>query len=230
MVKYYVEDNQAWEADEYECPRCGKVTHGEDLPFNDFSDDGLEYYECSCGKRILCVTKSQATRAVGNDRIKSLSKSEPNDIFGSAPILRAAKTAPNFIFGSSLEEHHCHLGWEFFVFKKSDTDAKGSSYRHGLRFLASWECGLGGEKWIEDLVASGQASPQHQGFMSTYVVTAEVINDVLRNGIPKHAGPDVVGDDYFIPGGWVGNALIDWKALGALNPGEILVVDMFDQS
>jgi DNA-directed RNA polymerase subunit RPC12/RpoP len=195
MVKYYVEQNQAWETEEYECPRCGKVTRGEDLPFNDFSDDGLEYYECPCGKRLVCVSKS----------------------------------APNFIFGNDKEEHQSHLGWEFFVFKKSDTDAKGP-YRHGLRFLARWESGLGGDKWIEDLVASGKASPQHQEYMRTCSVSAGVINEVLRNGIPKHTGPDVVGDDYYMHGGWAGNALFDWKALRELSPDEMLVVDMFDES
>lgn len=230
MVKYYVEENQAWEEDEYECPRCAKVTLGKDLPFNDISDDGLEYYECSCGKRMLCVTPSSQTFVANNEFIKSITSPAPNNIVRGHASVSASRSGPPFIFGSELQEHHSHLGWEFFVFKKSDTDAKGSSYRHGLRFLASWECGIGGEKWIEDLVAAGKASPQHEEFMRTYVVTAGVMNDFLRNGIPKHTGPDVVGDDYYIPGGWTSSALIDWKALDALDVGEMLLVDMFDQS
>jgi hypothetical protein len=196
MVKYYVEENRPWRADEYECPACGKASRGDDLPFSDPSDDGLEYYECSCGKRLLGVSKSGLT----------------------------------FVFGCDTREHQSHLGWEFVVFKKSDTDAKGSPYRQGLRFLASWECGLGGEEWIEDLVAAGKASPQKHDFMRTFVVTAEVMNDILRNGIPKHTGPEVVGDDYYMPKGWTGNALFDWKALRELRPDELLIVDMFDQS
>jgi len=56
------------------------------------------------------------------------------------------------------------------------------------------------------------------------------MNDLLRDRLPKHAGPVVLGDDYYMPGGWAGNALFDWNALRDLSSDELLIVDMFDQS
>lgn len=99
----------------------------------------------------------------------------------------------DFIYGSELQEHHCRLGWEFFVFRKSDTDAK-DDHRHGLRFFASWESGMGGEKWINDLVISGKAEfLKAGGLFRSYTLTAGIFVDVLRDGVPQHTGPVVVG-------------------------------------
>lgn len=136
----------------------------------------------------------------------------------------------DFIYGSEPQEHHCRLGWEFFVFRKSDTDAK-DDHRHGLRFFASWESGMGGEKWINDLVISGKAEfLKAGGLFRSYTLTAGIFVDVLRDGVPQHTGPVVVGDDYVTPSGWRGNVKIDWDALRALDANELLLVDMVDQS
>jgi len=135
-----------------------------------------------------------------------------------------------FIFGNDHQGHHSHLGWEFIVFRKSDIDAKGSDIRHGLRYLARRECGLGGEKWIDDLVSTGKAVPQNRKFVRSYIVNVEVLKTIIEVGIPKHEGPDVIGDDYFMPGGWACNACIDWVSLKSFPRDELLIVDMFDQS
>jgi hypothetical protein len=136
----------------------------------------------------------------------------------------------DFIYGSELQEHHCRLGWEFFVFKKSDTDAKGDR-RHGLRILARWESGMGGEKWIDDLVTSGRAEfLKAGGLFHAYTLTASTLVDVLSDGVPQHTGPMVIGDDYVTPSGWRDNVKIDWDALRALDANELLLVDMVDQS
>jgi hypothetical protein len=121
------------------------------------------------------------------------------------------------------------LGWEFFVTRQRqggpiESGAKGQP-------LARWMAGLGGTKWIDDLVAEGTATDLGgNGYPCRYTVTAGALANVLKHGLPEHKGPPVVGDDYYLPGGWTGNASIDYQAIAALDPAEVLLVDAWDQS
>ena len=140
-------------------------------------------------------------------------------------------TDDNFIFGvGPIQEHFSRLGWEFYVFRKSEVDTRGTS-RHGLKYYASWGSSIGGEQWIDDLVSSEKAERiSNDNLFQSFAFPASEIREILRNGPPRHNGPPVIGDNYFMPSRWIGDSKIDWDGLHALDPNEIMLVDMVDQS
>jgi hypothetical protein len=68
------------------------------------------------------------------------------------------------------------------------------------------------------------------GYPKRYTLTASVFAAALKDGIPKHKGPDVFGDDYLLLGVWTGNATIDLELIKALSPDELLEIEAWDQS
>jgi hypothetical protein len=115
------------------------------------------------------------------------------------------------------------LGWEFFVTSQSHAGEPPS--------LASWRAGLGGTEWLDDLVSKGLATDLGgDGYPNRYSVPAGVLVAVLTNGIPKHGGPLVLGDDYVLPSGWTADARIDIARMRSIDPCEVLVVEAWDQS
>ncbi|MDP1537997.1 MAG: hypothetical protein Q8L95_12530 [Burkholderiales bacterium] len=121
------------------------------------------------------------------------------------------------------------LGWEFFIHEQRETGA-GLPAAQGTA-LASWKAGLGGTQWLDLLVSKGMAiNLGGDGYPNRYAVAAGTILAVLRQGIPKHDGPLVLGDDYMLPSGWTGDASIDIERLELVDPSEILLVEAWDQS
>lgn len=120
------------------------------------------------------------------------------------------------------------LGWEFFIFRQGED---GRDYARWERALARWQAGWGGDEWLDDLVSQGAATDLGgNGYPNRYTVRAGALVAMLRDGLPKHDGPPVIGDDYFLPGGWTGNAKIDIARLESLDPIELLLVEAWDQS
>lgn len=119
------------------------------------------------------------------------------------------------------------LGWGFLVIKQSD-----ASRNYEQRSpLAEWDAGPGGTGWIERLVSEGKAiGLGGNGYPMKYAAAAATLVAALRSGPPKHAGPAVIGDDYYLPAGWVGRSKIDLQAMETLDPGEILLVEAWDLS
>lgn len=121
------------------------------------------------------------------------------------------------------------LGWEFFVMREADA----SSRKPGNPdiSLARWMAGLGGNQWLDDLIAQGKATDlDGNGYPNSYLVSAGVLADFLGKGLPNHKGPLVIGDDYVMPGGWRGDGFIDIGRMRGLDPDEMLVVEAWDQS
>lgn len=125
-------------------------------------------------------------------------------------------------------EDHSYLGWEVLICLKSDVDRAGTT--RNVPNLARWETGMGGLQWIESLAEAGRATYQPCADSRRYVVSAGVIAEVLRNGVPRHVGPRVIGDNYVMPGGWTGNERIDIARIQALESDEALLVETWDQS
>lgn len=121
------------------------------------------------------------------------------------------------------------LGWEFFVMRQED--ARSRKPGDPDISLARWMAGLGGDQWLHDLIAQGKATNfEGNGYPKSSLVSAGALADVLGKGLPQHKGPLVIGDDYVMPGGWRGDAVIDLDRLRALDPHEILLVEAWDQS
>ena len=121
------------------------------------------------------------------------------------------------------------LGWQFFIQIRGDEarnpkDGKGS-------LLATWEAGLGGTDWIEQLVVQGKAKDLGgNGYPNRYTVTAMTLKNALAGGLPRHGGPPTIGENYFLPTGWTGSARLDLARLNELDPTCLLEVEAWDQS
>lgn len=127
-----------------------------------------------------------------------------------------------------MEDPSSHLGWEFLIYRKLDVDAAGTT--SNVPNLASWETGLGGMQWIEALEKAGRATYRPGKDTPGYFVSAGVIAEILKNGVPAHEGPLVIGDHYVMPSGWTGNEKIDIARIQALDPDETLLIEAWDQS
>ncbi|HSP31283.1 MAG TPA: hypothetical protein VLO13_04635 [Halomonas sp.] len=121
------------------------------------------------------------------------------------------------------------LGWEFFITRQIGI---GTVTRNkDAPVLASWLASVGGTEWLNNLVTAGVAAHlDGNGYPSLYSIPAGALVEVLRDGLPKHDGPLVIGDDYVLPGGWTGDARIDLASLQSLIPNELLLVEVWDQS
>lgn len=121
------------------------------------------------------------------------------------------------------------LGWEFFITRQGE-ERPWLKGREDSSF-ARWKAGLGGDNWIRNLVEIGIATDLGgSGYPNSYLVSASAICKILGGGLPKHDGPLVIGDDYVMPGGWRGDGFVDIDRLRALDPGEMLLVEAWDQS
>ena len=121
------------------------------------------------------------------------------------------------------------LCWEVFISTQA-SPARGAVVATEPA-LAIWLAGLGGTKWVDDLVAKGIAQDLGgDGYPDRFLVPAGVLLDVLACGPPKHPGPLATGDDYVLPSGSLGEARIDVARLRSLDPDSLLLVEAWDQS
>jgi hypothetical protein len=121
------------------------------------------------------------------------------------------------------------LGWEFFVTRQVATSAVSDAAKE--KSVASWRAGLGGTEWLDNLVSNGVAADLGgNGYPNLYKIPASALVAILGQGLPKHDGPLVIGDDYVTPGGWTGGAIIDAAVLQSIDANEDLLVEAWDQS
>ena len=121
------------------------------------------------------------------------------------------------------------LGWYFVIYPQRVLVA-GLKLEDSVR-LATWETGLGGTKWIAQLCTLGQAVDLGgNGYPNRYVIPAGTLARVLQQGVPSHTSPPVIGDDYYLPPNWTGEATIDIERLKSLPPEVLLAVEAWDQS
>jgi hypothetical protein len=113
------------------------------------------------------------------------------------------------------------LGWSIEIRREGDADA----------VLGTWLVGPFGVKWLNELVKLGEAEfTDNLGYPNTYTLAAGHVRQALASGIPTGGGPPVIGDDYELPSGWVGDPRVDLDALNALPADARLVVIAWDQS
>ena len=98
--------------------------------------------------------------------------------------------------------------------------------------LASWQVGMGGLDWLDELVSTGEAIllGTNCGYPVRYRSTAGVILPIIAAGIPSGKHPPIIGDDYVMPENWKGGVEIDADKIIACNPGDFLMIDAMDQS
>ena len=121
------------------------------------------------------------------------------------------------------------LGWELFIqVRGGDTSVSDDDHQ---RALASWRAGISGTEWIEELVANGEAVDQGgNGYPNRYTLSAGTLKAALLGGVPKHAGPLIIGDNYVVPSAWIDSFKMDVTYLNKLEPSTILEIEAWDQS
>lgn len=121
------------------------------------------------------------------------------------------------------------LGWLVVI---AHTDAPAPVKRDGPRTLASWQTSIGGLDWIDALVSKGAATwCSGNGYPSRYLTSAAKILPLINAGRPPaHVGMTVIGDDYVVPSGWVGDFISDASRIAAAGTSDPIAIEVWDQS
>jgi hypothetical protein len=69
-----------------------------------------------------------------------------------------------------------------------------------------------------------------EGKQSTADGRESAIAKVLRGEIPAHEGSAVVGDDYFLPGGWVGEMELHPERIARYPDDSFVIIEAMDTS
>ena len=94
--------------------------------------------------------------------------------------------------------------------------------------LATWEAGLGCLGWITQLCEQGKATQLScNGFPNRYTALASDLKPLLASGIAE-AQEGVFQEDR--PAGWPGSITLHRERIAACQPGQVLTVEVWDQS
>lgn len=122
------------------------------------------------------------------------------------------------------------LGW-WIVIAQLAPDEWAATTDRKAALLANWETSLGGIDWIEKLAKEGKATRLLSGgYPNRYVATARDVLPLIADEIPTHSGPIVFGEDYVLPGDWIGNVMIDHDKASLCPADQILTIEVWDQS
>ena len=119
------------------------------------------------------------------------------------------------------------LGWDVQVFRRHESrpDATGELP------LASWQTGVSGLRWLDDLVQRGQAVDLGgNGYPNRYSIAANVLIPIISAGLPANDNPVVIGDDYFLPKGWSSKVKLNRQKIAECPAEAQLLVEAWDQS
>jgi len=128
------------------------------------------------------------------------------------------------------------LGFEVYIFPKSHYIADPKVWEREERWkhlLAAWSTGLGGLKWIDDLVKKGEAIDLNIGgevLLCLYGTKLSTIKHVLKGNIPKPDDPPVIGEDYTLPSGFIGDVEIHESRIAECSEDEEIIIEAWDQS
>ena len=94
--------------------------------------------------------------------------------------------------------------------------------------LATWDAGLGGLGWITQLCEQGKATQLScNGFPNRYTASARVIAPLLLAGIAEAQDGEFPQDKLT---GWPGSITMHRERIAACAPGQLLTIEVWDQS
>ncbi|MGV8868464.1 MAG: hypothetical protein ACOH2S_16175 [Janthinobacterium svalbardensis] len=94
--------------------------------------------------------------------------------------------------------------------------------------LATWDAGLGGLGWITQLCEQGKATQLScNGFPNRYTASADVIAPLLLAGIAEAHDGEFPQDQLT---GWPGGITVHRERIAACAPGQLLKIEVWDQS
>jgi hypothetical protein len=120
------------------------------------------------------------------------------------------------------------LGWHIIIYRKH---GKGSIWDEHT--ISDWITGPSGTDWLDRLVEAGlaQMTEHNSGYPLKYIGRAKDLLPHLTSQPTPHSGPDIIGDDYFMPTGWRGTIKIKEHLVSeCLESNEEIIVAAWDQS
>ena len=97
--------------------------------------------------------------------------------------------------------------------------------------IATWQTGLGGLKWLDELVSSGRAaSTSRGGYPETYLITCRDFTSRLEGGLPNERPVWRTEAGDILTDSWIGKTEILTEALAQCDPDEWLLVEAWDES
>lgn len=101
------------------------------------------------------------------------------------------------------------LGFSISIFPEENYIPSPKYWEREKRWsmvLATWETSVRGTDWLDSLVKGGNATllEGSTGYPSRYRCQLSAIAGILNEGPPPHQSPQVIGDDYYLPDGWIG--------------------------
>jgi len=126
------------------------------------------------------------------------------------------------------------LGWEIYINRKP-FDTSGSIHEDRLideSLLATWQTGINGCNWLEDLIAQGKAKylGSYGGYPRSYSAKAEDVIPLILKLQAKTDGPSVVGEDYAYIGGFNSNIELFIDRINKCSLEEELSIEAWDMS
>jgi hypothetical protein len=120
------------------------------------------------------------------------------------------------------------LGWQIYIGTQKSRNQSLADHSA----IAKWTTGLGGDRWLSELVQTGRAEKLKEscGYPDFYVSKAKYIVPLISKDLPQYDGFFVVGTDYVLnsKGNW--DITIDQAKLSALSPEQTLYIEAWDES
>ena len=123
------------------------------------------------------------------------------------------------------------IGFEIFVYRADLVSDPAAIWPEEHALLVSWLVGgFHGLDWIKELAKSGKAKALGgNGYPLRYTSQAKDFLPTILNGIPRPAGSPIIGDDYYLPAGWIGTPEIR-ENLSETPGDQLLLINAWDQS
>ena len=123
------------------------------------------------------------------------------------------------------------IGWWIVISAQTPEEKDTPGNDNKAAVLAMWETSVGGIDWINKLAKDGKATQlSNGGYPNRYTAKAGEVLPILARGIPDHDDMMIFGEDYVMPAGWKGNITMHQDRISACAPGQVLTLDVWDQS
>lgn len=119
------------------------------------------------------------------------------------------------------------VGWWITIFQLTPEEIEAAADPRSRRpfVLATWESGLGGIEWLEQLVKGGQAHQLlDEGYPCRFVAAARDVLPLLASGEPPFHGAQRMSGD------WLRGVQLFPDRIAACSPGQVLTIDAWDRS
>jgi hypothetical protein len=129
------------------------------------------------------------------------------------------------------------LGWWIVITAKTPQELD-LAVNDKSAILATWEAGVGGASWIEELVRADKAHVYRLrgGYPNRYSALAGDVLPLIADGPPSHTAPEMLAwndeanQSVLIPANYRGNITLHRDRIAACEAGQVLTIDTWDQS